>query len=234
MMRVDLNADLGEGCGSDALLLELVTSANIACGWHAGDEATMRETARLARAAGVAIGAHPSYPDRENFGRKSMSRSPEDVYSDVAAQIRVLASIVEEQGGRLRHVKPHGALYNQAARDDALARAIARAVRDFDPSLALVGLAGSASVRVARETGLRAVEEGFADRAYTDSRELVPRGEPGAMIDDEERSVRQVYDLIERGIETICLHGDAPEALAFARRIRASLQANNVAILPPY
>jgi len=232
--RVDLNADLGEGCGSDAGLLELVTSANVACGWHAGDETTMRETARLALAAGVAIGAHPSYPDRENFGRKAMSRTPQDVYSDVAAQIRALASIVEAQGGRLRHVKPHGALYNQAARNEALASAIARAVRDFDPSLALVGLAGSASIRAAREAGLRAIEEGFADRAYTDSRELVARGEPGAMIDDEERSVRQVFDLIERGIETICLHGDDPNALAFARRIRASLQANSVAILAPY
>jgi 5-oxoprolinase (ATP-hydrolysing) subunit A len=232
--RVDLNADLGEGCGSDAGLLELVTSANVACGWHAGDEPTMRETTRLALAAGVAIGAHPSYPDRENFGRKEMSRTPEDVYSDVAAQIRTLASIVEAQGGRLRHVKPHGALYNQAARDEALASAIARAVRDFDPSLALVGLAGSASIRTARELGLRAIEEGFADRAYTDSGELVARGRPGAMIDDAERSVRQVFDLIERGIETICVHGDAPEALAFARRIRASLRANGVAIQAPY
>lgn len=234
MTRVDLNADLGEGCGSDAGLLELVTSANVACGWHAGDETTMRETARLAFAAGVAIGAHPSYPDRKNFGRKAMSRTPEEVYADVAAQIRALASIVEAQGARLRHVKPHGALYNRAARDEALASAIARAVRDFDPSLALVGLAGSASIRAARDAGLRAIEEGFADRAYTDSRELVARGEPGAMIDDEERSVRQVFDLIERGIETICLHGDDPKALAFARRIRASLQANSVAILAPY
>jgi 5-oxoprolinase (ATP-hydrolysing) subunit A len=232
--RVDLNADLGEGCGSDAGLLELVTSANVACGWHAGNETTMRETVRLALASGVAVGAHPSYPDRENFGRKAMSRAPEDVYSDVATQIRALASIVEVQGGRLRHVKPHGALYNQAARDDALASAIARAVRDFDASLALVGLAGSASIRAAREAGLRAVEEGFADRAYTDAGDLVARGTPGAMIDDEERSVRQVFDLIERGIETICLHGDAPAALAFARRIRASLEAKNVAILSPY
>ncbi|HTA39199.1 MAG TPA: 5-oxoprolinase subunit PxpA [Candidatus Acidoferrales bacterium] len=231
-MRVDLNADLGEGCGSDAALLELVSSASVACGWHAGDDATMRETVRLALAAGVAIGAHPSYPDRENFGRKAMSRTPEDVYGDVTAQIRALASIVEAQGGRLRHVKPHGALYNQAARDYALASAIARAVRDFDPALALVGLAGSASIRAAREAGLRAVEEGFADRAYADSGELVPRGTPGAMIDDEERSVRQVYELIERGVETICLHGDAPEALAFARRIRSSLEATKIDVRP--
>jgi len=161
-----------------------------------------------------------------------MSRAPELVYDDVAVQIRALASIVEGQGGRLRHVKPHGALYNQAAREEALAIAIARAVHDFDPSLALVGLAGSASIRAARAAGLRAVEEGFADRAYTDSGDLVARGTPGAMIDDEERSVRQVHDLIERGIETICLHGDAPEALSFARRIRASLEATKIQVLP--
>jgi 5-oxoprolinase (ATP-hydrolysing) subunit A len=230
--RIDLNADLGEGCGSDAGLLGLVTSANVACGWHAGDESTMRETVRLALASGVAIGAHPSYPDRENFGRRAMSRASQDVYADVTEQVRALASIVEAQGGRMRHVKPHGALYNQAARDEELASAIARAVRDFDPSLALVGLAGSASIRAAREAGLRAVEEGFADRAYTDAGELVPRGTPGAMIEDEERSVRQVFDLIERGIETVCLHGDAPEALAFARRIRASLEATRIEIRP--
>jgi UPF0271 protein len=129
-------------------------------------------------------------------------------------------------------VKPHGALYNQAARDAELAGAIARAVRDFDPALALVGLAGSASIRAAREVGLRAVEEGFADRAYTEAGDLVARGTPGAMIDDPSRAVRQVHELIGRGIETICLHGDAPEALAFARRIRASLEATNIEIRP--
>jgi UPF0271 protein len=232
VIRVDLNADLGEGCGSDEGLLALVTSANVACGWHAGDEATMRETVRLALAAGVAIGAHPSFPDRENFGRKTMLRSPEDVYADVAAQIRTMASVVEACGGRLRHVKPHGALYNQSAGDEAIAGAVARAVWDFDPALALVGLAGSASIRAARAAGLRAVEEGFADRAYTESGTLVARSSPGAMIDDVDRSVRQVHDLIERGVETICLHGDAPEALSFARRIRASLEATKIEIRP--
>jgi UPF0271 protein len=232
MKRIDLNADVGEGCGADEALFELVSSANVACGWHAGDETTMRETVRQALAAGVAIGAHPSFPDRENFGRMPMTRSPEDVRADVTAQVRVLASIVEAAGGRLRHVKPHGALYNQAAKDEALARAIAAAVRDFDPALALVGLAGSASIRAAREAGLRAVEEGFADRAYTAAGELVARGSPGALIDDEARAVRQVHELIGRGVETICLHGDAPQALAFARRIRASLEAAGLAVKP--
>jgi UPF0271 protein len=229
-MSVDLDADVGEGCGADAELFDLVTSANVACGRHAGDAATMRETVRLALAAGVAIGAHPSYPDRENFGRTAMVRAPQDVYDDVTAQVRELASIAESLGARLRHVKPHGALYNRAASDEPTARAIARAVYDFNPALALVGLAGSESIRAAREMGLRAVEEGFADRAYTASGELVPRGTPGAMIEDEERAVRQVRELIERGVETICVHGDAPQALAFARRIRASLESAGVGI----
>jgi UPF0271 protein len=229
---VDLNADVGEGCGADEALFALVTSANVACGWHAGDETTMRETVALALAAGVAIGAHPSYPDRENFGRTEMERSPDEAYADVIAQVRALASIVEARGARLRHVKPHGALYNRSARDEALALAIARAVRDVDPSLALVGLAGGAGVRAARALGLRAVEEGFADRTYAPDGTLVPRGAPGATIEDEERAVRQVRELIGRGVETICVHGDAPQALAFARRIRASLEAGGVAVRP--
>lgn len=232
MKRIDLNADAGEGCGADRELFQLVTSANVACGWHAGDADTMRETVALALAAGIAIGAHPSYPDRENFGRSAMERTPEDVYADVTEQVRALAEIVESAGARLRHVKPHGALYNRAAKDDVLARAVASAVRDLDPSLALVGLAGSCSVRAARALGLRAVEEGFADRAYTLERELVARGTPGAMIEDEAQALSQVNDLIERGVETICLHGDAPQALGFARRIRASLEAAGVRVLP--
>jgi 5-oxoprolinase (ATP-hydrolysing) subunit A len=230
MKKVDLNADVGEGCGADADLFQLVTSANVACGWHAGDAATMRETVRLALAAGVRVGAHPSYPDRENFGRTDVARAPDEVYADVAAQLRALGEIVREAGGRLHHVKPHGALYNRSARDAATAGAIARAVRDYDPELALVGLAGSESIRAARAAGLRAVEEGFADRAYAPNGELVPRGTPGALIDDEEAAVRQVRALIERGVETVCLHGDAPRAVAFARRIRGALEASGVAI----
>jgi len=227
---VDLNADVGEGCGADAELFELVTSANVACGGHAGDDASMRETVRLAIAAGVAIGAHPSYPDRENFGRAAMARAPQDVYDDVTAQVRELSSIAQSLGARLRHVKPHGALYNRAAIDEALARAIARAVYDVDPRLALVGLAGSASIHAAREVGLRAVEEGFADRGYAPGGELLPRGTPGAMIEDVGRALDQVRELIRRGIETICVHGDAPNALAFARRIRTSLEGSGIEV----
>ncbi len=142
-MHIDLNADLGEGCDNDEALLALISSANIACGWHAGDAATMVQTVKWALARGVAIGAHPSYPDRENFGRTEMQRDPEAVYADVLYQIGALDAIVRAQGGELHHVKPHGALYNQAVRDPALARAIVRAVRDFDADLVFVGLAAA-------------------------------------------------------------------------------------------
>ena len=150
-MHIDLNADLGEGCGDDAAILRYVSSANIACGWHAGDARTMRDTARAALAHGVALGAHPSFPDRAHFGRRAMQRAPAHVYQDMLDQIGALDEIVREEGGQLQHVKPHGALYNQAAGDEALAEAIARAVHDYHPGLKLVGLAGGALVRQARK-----------------------------------------------------------------------------------
>ncbi len=165
-MQIDLNADLGEGCGNDEALLALISSANVACGWHAGDAATMLQTVKWALEKGVAIGAHPSFPDRENFGRTEMQRDPEAVYADVLYQIGALAAMVRALGGQLHHVKPHGALYNQAARDPALAGAIVRAVRDFDSDLVFFGLAGSKMIDVAREAGLRVKEEVFADRGY--------------------------------------------------------------------
>ena len=229
---LDLNADVGEGCGNDAALFELVTSANIACGWHAGDEGTMRETVRAALARDVSIGAHPSYPDRENFGRAPMERSPDDVYSDVLAQLQSLNPIVESEGGVLQHVKAHGALYNAASRDANLAGAIARAVHDFDPRLALVGLAGGATIDAARRFGLHPIAEVFADRRYTSDGQLVPRGTPGALIDDVDEAVDQTLRLLDRGAETICLHGDGVHALEFARAIRAALIENGIRICP--
>jgi len=228
--QIDINADVGEGCGNDAALFALVTSANIACGWHAGDETTMRETVRSARDRGVAIGAHPSYPDRENFGRTSMQRSADAVYDDVIAQVQALAAIAAKEGAKLHHVKPHGALYNDAARDAALAQAIARAVRDFDPGLALYGLAGSAIIREAQRLGLRAAGEIFADRRYTADGQLVPRGTPGALIDDCGEAVEQTLVLLERGAETICVHGDGPHAVAFAREIYDALSSAGIAM----
>ncbi|WP_454709698.1 5-oxoprolinase subunit PxpA [Cupriavidus nantongensis] len=242
-MQIDLNADLGEGCGNDEALLALISSANIACGWHAGDAATMVQTVQWALARGVAIGAHPSYPDRENFGRTEMQRDPEHVYADVLYQIGALAAIVRAQGGKLHHVKPHGALYNQAVRDPALARAIVRAVRDFDPDLVFFGLAGSQMIDIAKEAGLRVKQEVFADRGYNPDGTLVRRGTPGALHEDEEVALNQTLTMVReqrvRAIdgswvpiqaETVCLHGDGAHALAFARRIRERLGAEGIAI----
>ncbi|CAM3255655.1 5-oxoprolinase subunit PxpA [Cupriavidus taiwanensis] len=242
-MQIDLNADLGEGCGNDEALLALISSANIACGWHAGDAATMVQTVKWALARGVAIGAHPSYPDRENFGRTEMQRDPEHVYADVLYQIGALDAIVRAQGGVLHHVKPHGALYNQAVRDPALARAIVRAVRDFDADLVFFGLAGSQMIDVAKEAGLRVKQEVFADRGYNADGTLVRRGTPGALHEDEEVALDQTLTMVReqrvRAIdgtwvpiraETVCLHGDGAHALAFARRIRERLGAEGIAI----
>ncbi|WP_421270419.1 5-oxoprolinase subunit PxpA [Aeromonas taiwanensis] len=243
--HIDLNADLGEGCDSDALLLDLVSSANIACGWHAGDASLMAETVRLALAKGVAIGAHPSFPDREHFGRAPMVRAPAKVYADVIYQVGALAALAKAAGGRLAHVKPHGALYNQAARDGALADAIASAVASLDPSLKLMGLAGSELIAAARRHGLTPIAEVFADRAYLADGSLAPRCQPGAVIDDEAKALSQTLSLVTRGeVETldgqrlalvpqsICLHGDGAHAVAFARRLREALIANGISIRP--
>jgi UPF0271 protein len=242
-MQIDLNADLGEGCGNDEALLALISSANVACGWHAGDAATMLQTVKWAIEKGVAIGAHPSFPDRENFGRTEMQRDPEAVYADVLYQIGALAAIVRAQGGQLHHVKPHGALYNQAARDPALAEAIVRAVRDFDSDLVFFGLAGSKMIDVARQAGLQVKEEVFADRGYNPDGSLVKRGTPGALHEDEEVALNQTLTMVReqrvRAIdgnwvpiraETVCLHGDGAHALAFARRIRERLGAEGIAV----
>ncbi|MGC0155344.1 5-oxoprolinase subunit PxpA [Chromobacterium vaccinii] len=242
-MRIDLNADLGEGCGDDAALLDLVSSANIACGWHAGDAATMRRVAALALAKGVAVGAHPSFPDRDNFGRSEMRLPPDEVRAGFLYQLGALAAIVGAEGGRLRHVKPHGALYNQAAREPELAAVLARAVRDFDPSLRVVGLAGSGFVAACRAEGLQVWEEGFADRGYRADGSLVPRGTPGDLLHGEQAMLDQVMEMVERrrviavggesvplGADTICLHGDGPHALRFARLLRERLLAAGVRI----
>lgn len=235
-LQVDLNADLGEGAPDDAELLAFVSSVNIACGWHAGDARLMQVTVEAALARGVAIGAHPSYPDRENFGRSEMQLSPADVRADLIYQIGALDALVKAQGGRLHHVKPHGALYNQAARDPALADAIATAVLDVDPTLALYGLAGSELLRAAERAGLRAVAEVFADRGYRADGSLVPRSRPGALILDVDEAVARTLRMVREGVvqaisgetiplraDTLCLHGDGPHALAFACAIHAAL-----------
>ena len=240
-MHVDLNADLGEGAPDDAELLTLVTSANIACGGHAGDARLMQATVRAALARGVALGAHPSYVDQEHFGRRELQLDPDDVRAEVLAQIGALDALVRAAGGRLHHVKPHGALYNQAARDPVLAEAIAGAVRAFDPDLALYGLAGSELLRAATRAGLRPVAEVFADRGYRADGSLVPRSQPGALIEDVDEAVARTLRMVQQGVvqavsgetvtlvaQTVCLHGDGPHALAFARALHAALRAAGV------
>jgi 5-oxoprolinase (ATP-hydrolysing) subunit A len=230
--RIDLNADLGEGCGDDEALLGIVTSANIASGGHAGDRATMEATVRAAIAHGVAIGAHPSYPDRAGFGRMQMERTPEEIFDDVLEQTRALANVADAQGARLHHVKAHGALYNVAARDRAVADAISRAVRAFDPQVAVVGLAGGAQLLSARSHGLRAIAEVFADRGYRPDGSLIPRGQPGALIEDVDAAVAQALALAHGGAgETICIHGDGPRPVAFAGAIRAALESAGISVV---
>ncbi|MBM7342550.1 5-oxoprolinase subunit PxpA [Pantoea coffeiphila] len=240
-MKIDLNADIGEGCSGERELLTLVTSVNIACGFHAGDASTMLQSVRQAMEAGVAIGAHPSFPDRENFGRTAMHLPPEEVYAQVIYQVGALKALTESLGCRLVHVKPHGMLYNQAAREAPLAEAIAQAVKAVDPALILVGLAGSESIRAARAQGLVTCEEVFADRGYQADGSLVTRGQPGALIDDVELAIRQTLDMVRRGevqsvagewvkvkAETVCLHGDGAHALNFAQRLRQAFRAHQI------
>lgn len=242
-MKIDFNADLGEGCASDRALLQLVSSANIACGFHAGDAATMLQSVRWAQEFGVAIGAHPSFPDRENFGRTAMQLPAETVYAQVVYQVGALKALAESEGAKLVHVKPHGMLYNQSARDPLLADAIARAVKAVDSGLILVGLANSVSIEVAKRVGLKTRQEVFADRGYQANGALVPRGQPGAMIDSEDRAIAQTLAMVQQGrvqsvdgqwvalqAESVCLHGDGEHALNFARRLHQAFASENITV----
>lgn len=245
-MVVDLNADLGEGCGDDEAIIACISSANIACGWHAGDSGTQLQAIRAAIRHGVAIGAHPSFPDREHFGRQTMARDPELVYIDLLMQIGGLQTMVAALGGQLKHVKPHGALYNQAATDAILADAIARAVKTCDPTLKLIGLAGSELIKSGQRAGLATLEEGFADRAYLSDGSLAPRSTPGAVITDASLALQQTMQMLGSGqvttldghcipikVDSICLHGDGKQALAFARQLRDALQTNGWQVRAP-
>ena len=234
-MLIDLNCDMGEGMGTDAAIFPFINSANIACGYHAGDADTMRRTVELALRHQVAIGAHPSYPDRANFGRADMlgkGVSLEEIPGLVVDQLIMLQAICDEFGVKLHHVKPHGALYNRAARDIAVSAMICRAVREFDASLKLYGLSGSVMGVEAARHGLVFVHEVFADRMYLPDGSLTPRSMPGALIEDEEAAMAQVRKMMEEGrvsvagggdiairAETICLHGDGAHAVAFAKMI---------------
>jgi UPF0271 protein len=242
-MRIDLNADVGELAGQDELLMRCITSANVACGIHAGNARVMRESIRLARANGVAVGAHPGFPDREGFGRRDLRMPPAAVSAFVTDQVRALAAIADEEGIRLQHVKPHGALFNVAVVDRPIADAIARAVAAIDPSLILFGLPASELIAAGDAAGLPTAREAFADRAYRPDGTLVPRSEPGAVIHDGDSVIGRVVTMARDRVvtavdgtrmvlefDTICVHGDTPGAADLADRIRAALVSEGIEV----
>jgi len=247
---LDLNCDMGESYGSwstgnDAVLLDYVTSANIACGFHAGDPATMHKTVQLAIEKGVAVGAHPSLPDLQGFGRRAMNISPDEAYDLIVYQVGALAGFARALGGKLSHVKPHGALYNMAVMDRKLAQAIAEGVKDIDPTLVLFGLASSELVRAGEDAGLTVANEVFADRTYQANGSLTPRTQPNAMIRDVDASIEHVRRMVEDGkvrslqgtevpvrADTLCIHGDEPTALDFVLKIRKALTDSGIRLAP--
>ena len=245
---MDLNSDLGEGygrwaLGDDAAMLEVVTSANVACGFHAGDPATIERTVGTAVEHGVAVGAQVSYPDLAGFGRREIDVAPGDLTADVLYQLGALEAFAKAAGSRVRYVKPHGALYNRIARDPVQAAAVVEAIRRYDPALPLLTLPGSAAMEAAREAGVPTVAEGFADRAYTGEGRLVSRREPGAVLHDPERVAARAVVMATEGrvgtidggeveveVRSLCVHGDTPGAVDLARAVRAALEDAGVAL----
>ncbi len=248
MKPIDLNCDMGESfgrysLGDDERLMPWVSSVNIACGFHAGDPLVMQSTLARARQHNLAIGAHPSYPDLQGFGRRAMVLEAEEVESMLLYQIGALAGFLRSSGGELTHVKPHGALYNQAAKDPLLAAAVARGVARFSRALILVGLAGSALTRAGSEAGLPVAAEGFVERGYKPDGSLIPRGQPGALIEQPAQAAVQAIQLATQGIrtevngearywnvDTLCIHGDSPHALQIAQAVRTALEGEGIPI----
>jgi UPF0271 protein len=248
MYQIDLNSDLGESfgnyvIGNDEGVLDHISSANIACGFHASDPVVMAQTVRMAIEKGVSIGAHPGYPDLMGFGRRHMSISTEEAKAYMIYQIGALNGFVQAYGGKLRHVKPHGALYNAAAKDYALARALAESVHAVDQDLIFVGLAGSQMIKAAKDVGLSTASEVFADRAYNPDGSLVSRGMKGAVLHDVDLCISRVMRMIKEGMvraingvdidiaaDTVCLHGDNEMALAFASKLRQAFNTNKIAV----
>jgi UPF0271 protein len=243
LRKIDLNCDMGEGYATDALIMPLISSANIACGYHAGGGELMRETIRLALQHGVAIGAHPSFDDKEGFGRKEMQLSSEEIHQLVTDQINSILKAAEVEGARLSHVKPHGALYNMAAKDAMVANAISRAIKAIDASLILYGLPNSASETSAAQHGLQFYREVFSDRTYSDEGLLTPRSQPNAMIETAEQSVEQVLKIILQKTllstsgheipikaDTVCIHGDGEQAVALAQAINRALHQHKITL----
>lgn len=249
-LHVNLNADLGESfgawtMGNDAALLPVIGSANIACGFHAGDPTVMRETVRLALSHGVSLGAHPSFPDLQGFGRRVMQMSPRDLAALLIYQVGALQALAQAEGGRVTHVKPHGALNNMACADAAMASTVAQAIHALDPQLILLAPALSELERAGRAAGLRVACEVFADRSYQADGQLTPRSQPGAVLHDAPACVRHVLAMLEAGgivtaggerlptrIDSICVHGDGPEAVATAAQVRQALQATGCRLAP--
>lgn len=250
MAAIDLNSDLGEGFGAwrmgdDAAMLDVVTSANIACGFHAGDPATLLDTTGAALGRGVVVGAQVGYRDLPGFGRRFIDVVPAELTADILYQLGALDGLARVHGGRVRYVKPHGALYNAIVHHEAQARAVVEAVRLYDPSLPVLGLPGSVFLDAAERAGLRAVPEAFADRGYTPGGTLVPRREPGAVLDDPDAVAARVLTMVRDGTvtavdgsivevraESVCVHGDSPGAVAMARAVRAGLDEAGITVRP--
>lgn len=245
MKHVDLNVDLAEGCSNDQHLLQLVTSANIACGLHAGDFNEMRKAIRWAKENKVRVGAHPSFPDRENFGRTNIQLPYDELKACLLYQLGAVKALCDAEGVSLSYVKPHGALYNQAAKDESLAALIALTIKQFDPSLKLMGLSGSLMLKVAQQHGLGIISEVFADRHYLADGSLVPRSRADALVDNDEEAIRQVLQMVLQGsvptvdgqdvaiqADSICLHGDGEHAISFAEKIRKALTEKQIHLTP--
>jgi UPF0271 protein len=243
MLTIDINCDMGEGIGNDGAIMPFISSANIACGYHAGNEETIKETIEIAVKNNVALGAHPSFFDRENFGRTEMHLSFDEVYDLVFLQLRTIDKLIKEKNKSLHHVKPHGALYNMSVKDPKVAKAIAQAVKDFNDELLLFGLSGSVSIEQAKTINLKSANEVFADRTYQDDGSLTPRSKANALIDDVDKSVKQTLQMIkEKSVtsvngkiipiiaDTICIHGDGKHAVEFAKAVHESLKKENVEI----
>lgn len=251
MKKIDLNCDMGESygawkMGADAGVMPFISSANIACGFHAGDPATIRQTVRLAVDHGVAVGAHPSLPDLMGFGRRVMRISPQDMYDLIIYQAGALEAFARVAGTRLHHVKCHGALYNMAANDEALSAAMVRAVKDLGPEVMLYALSNSKNFQIAKQANIKVAGEVFADRGYSDEGTLAPRNQPGGLIEDPAASVKQVLGMIEEGYvtsltgkrvavtaDTLCLHGDQPGAVTFAQALRKVFTERGITVAIP-
>lgn len=245
-MTIDLNCDMGEGMETDAAIMPFISSANIACGYHAGDKDTIRKTIALCLQNNVAVGAHPGFPDKSNFGRTPMLLSSEDLFQIIEEQLEIIQSCCNEMGATLHHVKPHGALYNMAIKDNEISAVIAKAVKDFNPKLIYYGLSGSCMIEEAKQLFLQTANEVFADRTYQQDGSLTPRSEKNAMIENSEQALTQVLEMLEHSrvttldgsrmpivAESVCIHGDNPNSLALAKFISEGLKYKRYSIQSP-